>query len=183
MKHLVMTRGSANMENEQGDFHELEDIKRLLEAENEKYKVDIDRLAAKIDELDSSMVPAREHIASFEKRIAEYPSKIELLKSSNESLLAEINRLKLKLRASGEDEENVLTLRNTLAEEYEGLKNEKAIIVTRIDAMEEAIRDISSERERKLPQLKEYDAMLREAYNDFQEARSRMEVSLRLKQR
>jgi len=171
------------MENEQGNSHDLEDIKKLLEAENKTYKADIDRLAAKIDELNSSMSPVREHIASFKERIIEYPGKIELLKSRNESLLAEINRVKLKIRASREDEENVLTLRNTLAEEYASLKNEKSILVSRIDAMEEAIREISSERERKLPQLKEYDVMLREAYNDFQEARSRMEISLRLKQR
>ncbi len=173
----------ANVESEQRDAHELEDIKQFLKAENKTYKADIERLAAKIDELDSSMVPAREHIVSFEERIAEYPKSIELLKSRNESLLAEINRIKLKIKVSKEDEENVKMLRNTVAEEYASLKNEKAILVTRINAMEDAIRESSSERERKLPQLKEYDTMLRDTYNDFQEAKSRMEVSIRLKQR
>ena len=174
---------SANMENEQAGLHELKDIKRSLESENEKYKADIDRLVAGIEEPDSSMVSARERIASFKERIAEYPNSIELLKSRNESLPAEINRIKLKIKASKEDDENVMMLRNTVAEEYESLKNEKAILVTRINAMEEAIRESSSERERKLPQLREYDTMLRDTYNDFQEARSRMEVSIRLKQR
>jgi len=175
-------KGSANVENEQGD---LEDITRLLRAENETYRADTDRLATKINELDSSMsmVLAREHIALCEERIAEYPNSIKLLKSRNESLLAEINRIKLKIKASKEDEENVMMLRNTVAEEYASLKNEKAILVTRINAMEDAIRESSSERERKLPQLKEYDTMLRNTYNDFQEAKSRMEVSIRLKQR
>lgn len=175
-------KGSANVENEQGD---LEDITRLLRAENETYRADTDRLATKINELDSSMsmVLAREHIALCEERIAEYPNSIKLLKSRNESLLAEINRIKLKIKASKEDEENVMMLRNTVAEEYASLKNEKAILVTRINAMEDAIRESSSERERKLPQLKEYDTMLRDTYNDFQEAKSRMEVSIRLKQR
>lgn len=176
-------KGSANMENEQPGLHELEDIKRSLESENEKCKADIDRLVAGIEELDSSMVSAREHIASLKERIAKYPNSIELLKSGNESLLAEINRIKLKIKASREDEENVMMLRNTVAEEYASLKNEKTILVTRINAMEEAIRESSSERERKLPQLKEYDTMLRDTYNDFQEARSRMEVSIRLKQK
>lgn len=173
----------ANVESEQRDAHELEDIKQFLKAENKTYKADIERLAAKIDELDSSMVPAREHIVSFEERIAEYPNSIELLKSRNESLLAEVNRIKLKIKVSKEDKENVIMLRSTVAEEYASLKNEKAILVTRINAMEDAIRESSSERERKLPQLKEYDTMLRDTYNDFQEARSRMEVSIKLKQR
>ena len=173
----------ANVESEQRDAHELEDIKQFLKAENKTYKADVERLAAKIEELDSSMVPAREYIVSFEERIAEYPNSIELLKSRNELLLAEINRIKLKIKASKEDEENVMMLRNTVAEEYASLKNEKAILVTRINAMEDAIRESSSERERKLPQLKEYDTMLRDTYNDFQEARSRMEVSIKLKQR
>jgi chromosome segregation ATPase len=173
----------ANVESEQRDAHELEDIKQFLKAENKTYKADIERLAAKIDELDSSMVPAREHIVLFEERIAEYPNSIEVLKSRNKSLLAEINRIKLKIKVSKEDEENVMMLRNTVAEEYVSLKNEKAILVTRINAMEDAIRESSSERERKLPQLKEYDTMLRDTYNDFQEARSRMEVSIKLKQR
>lgn len=170
-------KDSADVENEQGD-HE-----GLLKAENETYRADIDKLATKINELDSSMVPAREHIVSFKERIAEYPNSIEQLKSRNETLLAEINRIKLKIKASKEDEENVMMLRNTVAEEYASLKNEKAILVTRINAIEDAIRESSSERERKLPQLKEYDTMLRDTYNDFQEARSRMEVSIRLKQR
>ena len=47
--------------------------------------------------------------------------------------------------------------------------------------MEKAIEEISSEREQKLPKLKKYDEMLKEAWNVFHETESRMEVSLKLR--
>lgn len=160
---------------------DFENTEKHLEAENETYKARINKLSAEIDEVDRSILSARDYIASCEKRIKEYPDKIEKLKLRNESLLAEVNNLKLKIKSSREDEENTLLLRDTLIEEHENLKNEKSVLIRRINKMEKAIEEISFEREQKLPKLKKYDEMLREAWNGFHETESRMEVSLKLR--
>ena len=161
------------------DFEQTEES---LKAKNETYKAQINMASAEIDKIDRSILSAKEHIESCEKRIKEYPDKIEKLKLRNESLLAELNNIKLKIKSSREDEESTLLLRDTLIEEHENLKNEKAVLVRRINKMEKAIEEISSEREQKLPKLKKYDEMLKEAWNVFHETESRMELSLRLRQ-
>ncbi|KPA12853.1 hypothetical protein MHK_006926 [Candidatus Magnetomorum sp. HK-1] len=51
----------------------------------------------------------------------------------------------------------------------------------RINLMRNAIKSIASEKDRKLPKLKQYDVMLKKAYTIFQETESRMELSLKLK--
>ena len=159
---------------------EFEQTEELLKAENETYKAQISKASAEIDEVDRTLLSAKDYIASCEKRIKEYPDKIEKLKLRNESLLAEVNNIKLKIKSSREDEESTLLLRDTLIEEHENLKNEKAVLVRRINKMEKAVEEISSEREQKLPKLKKYDEMLKEAWNVFYETESRMEVSLKL---
>ena len=166
---------------EQRDLNELKDREKLLKAENETYKAQIKKLSAEIDDVDGSILSAKEYIESCEKRIKEYPDKIEKLKLRNDPLLAEVNNIKLKIKSSREDEESTLLLRDTLIEEHENLKNEKAVLVRRINKMEKAIEEISSEREQKLPKLKKYDEMLKEAWNVFHETESRMEVSLKLR--
>jgi len=57
----------------------------------------------------------------------------------------------------------------------------KAVLVKRIDKMGKALNEILSERERKLPKLKKYDEMLRQARNVFYDTESRMEISLKLR--
>ena len=161
---------------------EFEKTEKLLKAENETYKAQINKALTEIDEVDRSILSAKDYIASCEKRIQEYPDKIDKLKLRNESLLAEVNNIKLKTKSSREDEESTLLLRNTLMEEHENLRNEKVVLVRRINKMEKAIEEISSEREQKLPKLKKYDEMLKEAWNVFHETESRMEVSLKLRQ-
>ena len=162
---------------------EFEKTEKLLKAENETYKARINKASAEIDEVDRSILSARDYIASCEKRIKEFSDKIDKLKLRNESLLAEVNNIKLKIKSSREDEDSTLLLRNTLMDEHKNLKNEKAVLVRRINKMEKAIEEISSERERKLPKLKKYDDMLKEAWNVFHETESRMGVSLKLRQR
>jgi len=165
------------------DHEEFEKTRKLLKAENETYKPQINKVSAEIDEVDSSILSAKEYITSCEKRIKEFSDKIDKLKLRNESLLAEVNNIKLKIKSSREDEDSTLLLRNTLMDEHKSLKNEKAVLVRRINKMEKAIEEISSERERKLPKLKKYDDMLKEAWNVFHETESRMKVSLILQQR
>lgn len=168
---------------QQKSLSELKDINKLLEAENEAYKTKIKKLSQEIDEIDNSILSAKGYIESTEKRIKEYPDKIEKLKLRTESLLAELNNIMLKVKSCKEDENSTLLLRNTLMEEYEKLKNEKAVLFKRINKMERAIEKISSERDLKLPKLKKYDEMLKEAWNVFHETENRMDVSLKLQQR
>jgi len=168
---------------QQKSLSELKDINKLLEAENEAYKTKIKKLSQEIDEIDNSILSAKGYIESTEKRIKKYPDKIEKLKLRTESLLAELNNIMLKVKSCKEDENSTLLLRNTLMEEYEKLKNEKAVLFKRINKMERAIEKISSERELKLPKLKKYDEMLKEAWNVFHETENRMDVSLKLQQR
>ena len=175
-------KGLENIGYAQRPPSELEDRRGLLISENETYKSRINKLKAEIDEAERIISSSKEYITSCEKRISEYPSKIDDLKSRNESLLAELNTIKLKVKTSREDEESTLLLRKTLMDEHEKLKNEKDVLIDRINKLEKALEEISSEREWKLPKLKKYDERLKEAWNVFHETESRMEVSLKLHQ-
>ena len=182
-KELVDDNKLEKTDYQQKNLSELEAIMKLLEAENEAYNTKIKKLSQEIDEIDSSISSTKEYIESCKKRIKECPDKIERLKLRTESLLAELNNIKLKVKSCKQDEDSTVLLRNTLMEEYEKLKNEKSVYVKRINEMERAIEKISSEGEQKLPKLKKYDEMLKEAWNVFQETESRMDVSLKLKQK
>jgi len=175
-------KGPENKGYEQKNQSELEDRKKLLISENETYKARINKLLAEIDEAENSISSTKEYLTSCERKIKEYPVKIEKLTSRNESLLAALNTIKLKVKSSREDEDNTLLLRKTLMDEHENLKNEKDVLTNRINKLEKAIEETISERKRKLPKLKKYDKMLKEALNVFHETESRVEISLKLHQ-
>ena len=178
---LTEEKGPEALHHRQRDLNGLEDRMRLLRAENEKYTNRIKNLSAEIERIDSSVLSVRVNMEATEKKIKGYPDKIAGLESKSELLVAELNNIRLKIKSSGEDEESTQLLRNTLTEEYENLKNEKAGLVKRIDKMGKALNEILSERERKLPKLKKYDEMLRQARNVFYDTESRMEISLKLR--
>ena len=165
-----------------GDQSEMEEKKRLLTEENSAYANRIGELSAEIERVNSSLASINEDMETNEEKIRGYPDRIGGLKSKSEILVAKLNRIKLKVMSSREDEESTRLLQKTLTEEYENLKNERTVLVKRINKMENALDDISDQRERQLPRLKKYDGMLREARNVFYDAESRMEVSLKLKQ-
>lgn len=175
-------KGLENKGYDERNLIELDNRGNLLISENETYKSRINKLRAEIDEADTSISSAKEYITSCESRISEYPSKINNLKSRNESLFTELNTIKLKIKSLKGDEESTLLLRKSLMDEHENLKNEKHVLIDRINKLEKAIDEISSEREWKLPQLKRYDERLKDAWNLFHESESRMEVSLKLHQ-
>jgi len=160
---------------------ELEEKKRLLALENETCKNRIETLSAEVLLMDGSLTSVRENHTLTAKNISEYPGRIESLKTRSDSLLAELNDIRLRVKISEEDEASTRLLRKTLAEEYENLMNERTVLVKRIGKMENALDEISVQRERKLPKLKKYDEMLREARNVFYDTESRMEVSMKLK--
>ena len=149
---------------------------------NRTYANRISDLSAEIERIDNSLASVNKNIETTGKEIREYQGRIESLKSKSESLIAELNNIKLKVMSSREDEESTRLLRKTLTEEYENLKNERTVLVKRISKMENALDEISEQRERQLPKLKKYDGMLREARNVFYDAESRMEISMKLKQ-
>ncbi|MBW1675564.1 MAG: hypothetical protein JRF30_03335 [Deltaproteobacteria bacterium] len=168
---------------EGNELRELENVKELLGAENESYKKEIEKLTAEIEEINISVLSAGELRASYEERRKEYYGNIEKLKSENESLIGDISNIKLKIKADRDDEEAVLSLRDSLIDELNNMKNEKDLIVRRLDDLKKGIREICTDEERNLPHLKEYDEMLKKAYNVFKEVENRMEVSLKLRQK
>ena len=162
-------------------MYDSSDIDRLYE-ENRTYVNRISELSAEIERIDNSLESVNKDIETTEKKVRGYPGRIESLKSKSELLVAELNNIKLKVTSSREDEESTRLLRKTLTEEYENLKNERTVLVKRIHKMENALDEISDQRERQLPKLKKYDGMLRKARNVFYDAESRMDVSMKLKQ-
>ncbi len=164
------------------DQSEMEKRKSLAAEENRTYVNRISELSEEIERVNNSLVSLNEEMGAIGKKISAYPGKLEDLKSKSEILVAKLNRIKLKVMSSREDEESTRLLRKTLTEEYENLKNERTVLVKRIHKMENALDEISDQRERQLPKLKKYDGMLREARNVFYDAESRMEISLKLKQ-
>jgi len=164
------------------DHNELEEKRRRLKKENEAYENQARELSSEIERIESSMAATREDMEATEKRIGEYPDKIERLKSKSEILVAKLSNIKLRVMRSKEDEESTRLLRKTLTEEYESLMSEKAVLMERNNEMEEALDEISIERDKNLPRLKEYDGILRKARKVFYDIESRMGVSLKLKQ-
>ena len=164
------------------DRNELEEKRRRLKKENEASANRARELSSEIERIESAMAATREDMEATEKRIGEYPDKIERLKSKSEILVAKLNNIKLRVMRSEEDEESTRLLRKTLTEEYESLRSEKAVLMERNREMEEALDEISIERDKNLPRLKEYDGILRKARKVFYDIESRMEVSLKLKQ-
>ena len=162
-------------------MYDSSDIDRLSE-ENRTYATRISELSTKIERIDNSLESVGKNMETTGKKIREYQSRIESLKSKSELRVAELNNIKLKVMSSREDEESTQLLQKTLTEEYENLKNERTVLVKRIQKMETALDEISDQRERQLPKLKKYDGMLRKARNVFYDAESRMEVSMKLKQ-
>ena len=162
-------------------MYDSSDIDRLSE-KNRTYATRISELSTEIERIDNSLESVDKHMETTGKKIREYQGRIESLKSQSELLVAELNNTKLKVMSSREDEESTRLLQKTLTEEYENLKDERTVLVKRIHKMENALDEISDQRERQLPKLKKYDGMLRKARNVFYDAESRMEVSMKLKQ-
>ena len=163
------------------DLNELETKIQPLLKLNKKYKQEIDSLNEDIADVDRSIDFLRTAIDDNETRKAEAVNEIENIQFKHENLINEINKIQSMIKATSSDEENTLKLIETLADELDDLKNEKAIAIDRINKMKEAIHVISTEKERNLPKLKKYDTMLKKAYNIFQETESRMDLSLKLK--
>lgn len=168
---------------ESSQLDELEKIKKLLVEENERCKNEIEDLTAEIKGIDIFVRSAEGQISSYDKRTKEHLGELEKLESKRESLFADISDIKLRIKADREDEKSVLALRNSLADELDDMKSDKAIIVERLNELKKGIREISGDEERRLPHLKDCDEMLRKAYHVVKKAETKMEIAIMLRQK
>ncbi len=118
-----------------------------------------------------------------EKRSIQCSFQIDNLEAQNNDLTTQVNRSRQKLKSIKSDEESSLLLIGTLLEEFEDLTNEKNDLSKRIKTLQQVIEELNAERKQKLPRLKHYDAMLKDAWYELQETESKMDVSLKLSQR
>ncbi|HIJ58049.1 MAG TPA: hypothetical protein HPP41_00070 [Deltaproteobacteria bacterium] len=165
------------------EFHELQNTKIFLETENNRLRNQIEILTGELKGINIAMSSAEAYLVSYENRRKNCAENIEKLKSKRDVLMAEISNLHLKIKAAREDEESSSNLRERLKDELHDIKGEKALVLKRLNDIKTGLQQISSDRDVKLPYLKWYDEILKQAYNVFMETQNRMEVSLILRKR
>ncbi|NVM21021.1 MAG: hypothetical protein HWN68_04505 [Desulfobacterales bacterium] len=165
------------------EFHELQNTKAFLEAENTKLKNRIESITAELEGINISISSAEAYLASYENRRKKCAENVEKLKPKKNLLTAEINDLRLKIKAAKEDEESTSNVRDMLKDELYHIEGEKTLVIKRLNGIKAGLQEISTDRDVKLPHLKWYDGTLKQIYNGFLESQNRMEVSLLLKKR
>ena len=165
------------------EFHELQNTKTFLEAENSRLKNEIEVLTAELEGINIAMSSAEAYIASYESRRKKCAENVEKLRPKKDVLTAEISDLRLKIKALREDKESTSNLSNMLKDELYHIEGEKTVVLKRLNDIKTGLQQISSDRDVKLPHLKWYDVMLKQIHNVFMETQNRMEVSLILKSR
>jgi len=180
---MTQTKIQEHGSSQNKDPGEFKKIRNKLRKENELKKEKIDEISAKVENTDNSILRADKDIELYEKRAKKYPDRIEKLKIENDSLLAQVNKSKQRIKSVRSDEESTLLLIDTLMEEYENLKNDKTDLAKRIKTLQKVIEDLNFERKQKLPKLKKYDAMLKNAWYELQNTENSMDISLKLWQR
>ena len=162
---------------------ELENMKRFLESENERLKSQIDALVGEHEGIGISIGTAEEYAQSYKKSKEKCNIDIEKLKTKKEQLIQEINELYLKIKAAREDDESITKLTDTQNDELRDIKAQKTLVAKRLHDIQVGIEKISSDKELKIPHLKEYDSVLKQLCTAFMEAQNRMEVSFMFRQK
>lgn len=163
------------------EIDELKNKKKYLEIKNKDYQRQIKMLKQELGQINISISSAKEYSELYEERKKKYIDNIAKMKIKKSSLIRDINNLELKIKAAEQDEESALALRDLLNNEFDNIQNKKSIILKKMNQIKEGIDEILKDKKRKLPHLKEYDELLREARNVFKEVESRIEVSLKLR--
>ncbi|MBF0450775.1 MAG: hypothetical protein HQK75_08750 [Candidatus Magnetomorum sp.] len=163
------------------DLKTLEQKVLPLRKQNQKYKEQMAILTEDISQMDQSIEFLKGAIEDSENKKASALNEIGSFQLKNEHLISDINKIKSMIKATVSDKENTSRLIENLTNELNDFKSEKDIAIDRIKKMKEAIKTISCEKDRKLPKLKRYDALLKSAYNTFQETENRMDLSLKLR--
>ena len=182
-KVTVDEAGYKEMVDEIRALKEFENMKRFLESENERLKSQIDALVREHEGIGISISTAEEYMESYEKSRQKCNTDIAKLKSKRDILIQEINELHLKIKAASEDDDSITKLIDTQNGELEDIKAQKALVAKRLRDIQVGIEKISSDKELKIPHLKEYDSVLKQLCTAFMEAQNRMEVSFMLRQK
>jgi chromosome segregation ATPase len=167
-------------------IRELEELKRtklFLEAENNRLKTQINHLTSEMEGVDIAISAAQAYMVSYESNRETCIDNIEKLSDRKETLINDINALRLKLISVREDRESTATLNETLKNEFNEIVEEKSLVVKRLSAINLGLKEISADKGHRLPNLKWYDAILKKIYVEFVEAQNRMEVSMALKKK
>ncbi len=140
-------------------------------------------VSADIAKVEYSILNTGKDIELYETSEEEYLDKIQKLKTENDSLIARISQIKQNIKSLKSDEESTLLLMETLLEEYQGLMNDKTDLIKRIMTLHDVIENLNCERKEKVPKLKKYDTLLKNAFYELQETENSMDLSLKLWQR
>ncbi len=162
---------------------DLKIIKAKLKQENAFKKEMIQMLSADMENVTRSILNTSKSIELYETKKEEYFDIIQQLKTENDSLIARISQIKQNTKSLNSDEESTLLLMDTLLEDYQGLMSDKADLIKRITTLHGVIEKLNSERKEKVPKLKEYNTLLKNAFYELQETENSMDISLKLWQR
>ena len=162
-------------------FHELQNTKTFLEAENSRLKNQIESLTAELEGINIAISSAEAYLASYENSRKKSAENIEKLKPRKDVLTAEISDLGLKVKVARGDEKSTANLTDMLKDELYQIEGEKTVVIKRLNDIKIGLQEISSDKDVKLPHLKWYDGILKQIHNVLMETQSRMEVSLILK--
>lgn len=182
-KVTIDEAGYEELVDELRAMRELENQKRFLEAENGRFRTQIDALTGELEGIGISIGAAREYIHSYEKSRKKCNDDIEKLKSKKDPLIQEINELYLEIKAAKEDDDTIAKLIDTQKDELHDIKAQKTIVTKRLNDIQSGIEKISSDKEFRVPHLKEYASVLKQLSIAFKEAQNRMEVSFLLRQK
>jgi chromosome segregation ATPase len=163
------------------DLISLEKQLNALYVRNRQLQDNYEQLKADDLLLDQSIEFLNGAIQDHEHRKAASVDDIAKLKDIHDRLVDEINKIQSMKKATASDKENTDYLMESLDEELDSFQSEKIMALDRIRKMKKAIENINLEKEKQLPKLKKYDAMLKRAHSLFQETKSRMDISLKLK--
>ncbi|ETR64728.1 MAG: hypothetical protein OMM_00512 [Candidatus Magnetoglobus multicellularis str. Araruama] len=154
---------------------------KALQEMNESLKKKHEHLKADDLQLDQSIEFVSGSIQDNAHKKAAALDELQNLREQNDQMVNEINKIQAMKKATHADLDNTSLLIESLGEELDALKTEKSMALDRIAKMKKAIKDINLDKERKLPRLKKYDAMLKRAHGLFQETKSRMDISMKLR--
>lgn len=163
------------------EIDELKKLKLFLDGEDARLTREIDILSGELEGLEITIMAAKSHIQSFNKRKNDSRKNIENLKNKKEELVRKIDAFHFSVKKLREEEKSSSILNRNLNKELNSISNEKSRVLKRIDIVKTGIKDISADENQRLPNLAGCDTVLKNVYNVLRETQDRMEVSALLK--
>ena len=163
------------------EIDELRKLKLFLDEEDNRLTREIDILSGELEGVEITILAAKSHIQSFNKRKNDSRKNIENLKDKKNDLIREIDTLHFSLKTAREEEKSNSILNVSLNKELTSINNEKIRVLKRLNIVKIGIKDISVDENERLPNLAGCDIVLKHVYNVLRETQDRMEVSALLK--